>query len=45
VGGLGKAWGGRRRAAHGGPDRRPKAHGGGVIPACGGGEELAGEMR
>jgi hypothetical protein len=40
-----KARGGRSQAVHGGPDRRPEAHGGGVIPASEGGKGLAGEVR
>jgi hypothetical protein len=44
-GSLGEAWDGRNRATHGEPGRRPEAHGGGVVPACGEGEERAGEVQ
>jgi hypothetical protein len=45
VGGLGEARNGRRRAAHGGPGRRPEAHGGGEVPAGGGGKGRAGRLQ
>jgi hypothetical protein len=44
VGGLGGGQDDRRRATRGGPSRWPEAHGGGVVPACGEGEERAKEV-
>jgi hypothetical protein len=45
VGGLWEARDGQRRAAHGGPGRRPEAHGGGEVPAGEGGKGRAGRLQ